>query len=164
MRTELHRPVALDRIGAHGMAVEIQARPEELAPVAARLGVVALDSLHCAFKLRRVGANTIEAQGMLRAQVTETCVVSLDPFSHEIAEAFTIHFVPEGMEHDDPDPDAVDQVPFAGNMVDLGEAAVEQLALALDPYPRKPGAELMTEPGAERANPFAALSGRHRQS
>jgi hypothetical protein len=51
-------------------------------------------------------------------------------------------------------------------MIDLGEVASEQLGLAIDPYPRKAGAEVPAEwtadPAAEPAsepkvNPFAAL-------
>jgi len=50
--------------------------------------------------------------------------------------------------------------------IDLGELAAEQLGLALDPYPRKPDAEVPAEWKAEpapepvadqRPNPFAAL-------
>ena len=41
--------------------------------------------------------------------------------------------------------------------IDLGEAAAEQLALALDPYPRAPGAVLEMEEEPEAA-PFAALA------
>ena len=78
MNPEVHRPVALDRIGPQGSAFEIDAGPDELSAIAARLRVIALASLHCAFKLRRIGATTIEAQGVLHARVTETCVVSLD--------------------------------------------------------------------------------------
>ncbi len=42
-------------------------------------------------------------------------------------------------------------------MIDLGEALAEQLALALDPYPRKPGAKLPSEASDDGANPFSAL-------
>ena len=159
-RPELHRPVALDRVGPRGLTVEVEAKPEELPAIAARLRILALASLHCAFKLRRVGASTVEAEGVLRAQVTETCVVSLDPFSHDLQEAFTVHFVPPGTEDDNPDPEAVDQIPCTGGAADLGEAAVEQLALALDPFPRKPGAVLPDEATTETPNPFAALLAR----
>ena len=159
-RPELHRPVALDRVGPRGLTVEVEAKPEELPAIAARLRILALASLHCAFKLRRVGASTVEAEGVLRAQVTETCVVSLDPFSHDLQEAFTVHFVPPGTEDDNPDPEAVDQIPCTGGAADLGEAAVEQLALALDPFPRKPGAVLPDEATTETPNPFAVLLAR----
>jgi len=160
MTPELHRPLALDRVGAHVLVVDVDAGPDELAAVAARLRVLALGSLHCAFKLRRIGAGIIEAQGVLRAQVTETCVVTLDPFSHEVRETFTVHFVPAGTENDDPDPEAVDQIPYPGSAADLGEAAVEQLALALDPYPRKPGASLPEELSVDGSSPFAGLLAR----
>lgn len=163
MTPELHRPIALDRIGPRGLAVEVEARPDELPAVAARLRVLALERLHCAFKLRRVGASTVAAEGVLRARVAETCVVSLDPFSHDVEETFTVHFVPPGTEDDDPDPEAIDQIPCAGSAADLGEAAVEQLALALDPFPRKPGASLPAEAADEAASPFAALLARRVQ-
>ncbi len=157
MNPELHRPVALDRIGPQGTAFDVDAKPGELPAIAARLRLVALSSLHCAFKLRRVGMTTIEAEGALRARVSETCVVTLDTFEHDVDEAFTVHFVPAGTEDDDPDPEAIDQIPFDGGAVDIGEAAVEQLALALDPYPRKPGAALPPDIAAEPDGPFAAL-------
>lgn len=157
MTPELHRPVTLDRVGPQGTVLTVDAAPGELPEIAARLRLVALASLHCAFKLRRIGAATIEAEGALCARVTETCVVTLDPFEHDVEETFTVHFVPAGSEDDDPDPEAVDQIPFDGGSVDIGEAAVEQLALTLDPYPRKPGAALPPELAAEPDGPFAAL-------
>ena len=156
-RPELHRPVALDRIGPHGATIAVDAEAGELPAIAARLHVVAVARLHCAFGLRRIGATTIEAQGVLRARLTETCVVSLDDFEHDVEEAFTVHFVPAGSEDDDPDPEAIDQIPFDGSSVDVGEAAVEQLALTLDPYPRQPGAALSPELTGEADGPFAAL-------
>ncbi len=157
MNPELSRPVALDRIGPLGTSLTVEAGTDELPAIAARLRVVALANLHCTFKLRRVGGTTIEAEGTLRARVTEICVVTLDEFDHDVNEAFTVHFVPTGSEDDDPDPEAIDQIPFEGGSIDVGEAAVEQLALALDPYPRKPGAALPRDLTAEPDGPFAAL-------
>jgi hypothetical protein len=43
-------------------------------------------------------------------------------------------------------------------MLDLGEAAAEQLALALDPYPRKPDARLLGAAEDPPGFPFAALA------
>ncbi len=156
--SEMHRPAALDRIGPNGTSVLVEANPEELPAIAARLGIPAVHALRCAFKLRRVGGSVIEAQGELVAGVTQLCVVSLDEFDDTVQEAFIVHFVPEGTEDDDPEPDAVDQVPFQGSAIDLGEAAVEQLALALDPYPRKPGAALPGDAGGPGLGAFAALA------
>jgi hypothetical protein len=41
--------------------------------------------------------------------------------------------------------------PFEGDAIDIGEAVAQQLALALDPYPRAPGASL--EGGGDSAQP-----------
>ena len=155
---ELSRPSALDHIGPATSEVTVEATPEELKAVAARLRVVAVHKLRCDYRLRRIGGTAIEAAGRLRASVTETCVVSLDHFAHKVAEDFVIHFVPAGTEDEDPEPDTPDQIPFEGAVIDLGEAAVEQLALALDPYPRKPGAALPDDAATEAPGPFSALS------
>jgi hypothetical protein len=41
--------------------------------------------------------------------------------------------------------------------IDLGQYAVEQLALSLDPFPRKPGAEFVQPEEPAEISPFAAL-------
>lgn len=157
MTPEVHRLVALDRVGPHGASVVVEANAAELAAVAARLGVPAVQAVRCAFKMRRVGG-VIEAEGELSARLTQVCVVSLDEFDGAVEDRFTIHFVPAGTEDEEPDPDAPDQVPFEGSSIDLGDAAVEQLALALDPYPRRPGAELPASSGDGPLGAFAALA------
>lgn len=160
MTPELHRPVALDRIGPQGTEVLVEAEPEELRRLAERMGVPGIGALRCRFRLRRIGGETVEAQGELHARVTQVCVVTLDEFEGTVDETFTVRFVPDGMEDAHTEPDTVDEIPYAGGAVDLGEAAAEQLALALDPYPRKPGAELSEEAPEPDANPFAVLAAR----
>lgn len=147
---ELHRPVPPDRLGTAEARHVVEASEAERAAVAVRLGIPAVRHLICRFALRRHGER-IEAEGALRATVVRECVVSLEPFEATVEEDFHLRFVPPGSEDDD-DPESVDQVPFDGNAIDLGEAAVEQLALALDPYPRAPGAAL-PEPDAPEPVP-----------
>ena len=158
MTPEVSRPAALDRIGLAGATVLVQAEAGELPAVAARLGVPAVHSLQCEFRLRRIGGSVVEAQGNLVASVTQQCVVSLEDFDDVVRDGFLVHFVPAGSEDDDPEPDAPDQIPYEGGTIDLGEAAVEQLALALDPYPRRPGAELPPEASDPGEGAFAALA------
>ena len=159
---ELSRPIALDRIGPQGITADVEAGSAELQAVAQRLGVPSVRQLGCTFRVRRIGPSLIEAQGTLHAAVEQVCVISLDTFVQDVRDAFTIHFVPSGTEDDDAEPDAVDQIPYEGSAVDLGEATVEQLALALDPYPRKPGATLSDAVQDGPSGPFAALAGRSR--
>ena len=157
MTVELHRPIPLSRIGAHPLDVRVQAEPDELAAVAARLRLPAVHSLRCGFTLNRSAKDVFDAHGSLTAEVEQTCVVSLDAFRSEVNESFHIRFVPEDALSDSLDPDAPDEVGYPGDVIDLGEAAVEQLALALDPYPHKPGTEPPAAASDAYANPFAGL-------
>lgn len=147
--TELHRPVLVRRVGPEGLTIAVEASAAECAALAERMQLPKVLALSCRFDLRPGGRGAVDAVGRLRARVVQVCVVSLDEFEAAVAEDFTVRFVPEGQESEDDDPEAVDESPYRGDAIDLGEAAAEQLALALDPYPRKPGAELPE--GAEGA-------------
>ena len=161
MTSELHRPVPADRVGAAGLAVTVEATAAELAALAQRMQVPDVLALRCVFWLTRLTADTVLAEAHLQATVVQTCVVSLDDFAAEIDEHFRVRFVPAGQESDDPDPEADDEIGYSGSTLDLGETAAEQVALALDPYPRAPGAELPEiEPDAQD-HPFAALRRPH---
>ena len=159
---ELSRTVALDRIRDTAFQTSFEASPDECDAVAGRLQEPAVEFLACGFTLHRPAAakrsGEIVGEGHLTARVQRECVVSLDLFVEEIDETFRVVFVPEGKETDDDDPESVDEIPYADSAIDLGEAAVEQLALVLDPYPRKPGAELPADLAGEASGPFAALA------
>jgi len=156
MTPEFSRVVQIARIreGTHRV---VEATGTEREAVAARLGLATVRQLGCAFDLDTAEAGAIQATGKLRARVTQTCVVSLEPFETEIAEDFQVRFVPAGTETDDFDLEADDEIPYHGAVLDLGEAVVEQLALVLEPFPRKPGAALPETP-EEATRPFAALA------
>ncbi|MEO8715428.1 MAG: YceD family protein [Acetobacteraceae bacterium] len=161
MTVELSRPLAAERVGATPIEIEVIASPAEREALAVRMGIPAVLDLRCTFALHRE-AGGIRADARLHARVMRVCVVSLDEFEAEVAEDFTVRFVPEGAEADEIDPEADDEVPYANATIDLGEAAAQQLALALDPYPRKPGAVLPDEPAAP-SNPFAGLDALRRR-
>ena len=157
MTPEITRPYPRDRIGNGAMFV-VEATAAERAALALRMGLPDVRSLHCDFDLHRPQAGRIVAKGRLRAQVTQNCVLSLESFDVEIDEVFEVCFVPSGTESDELDLERVDEVPYEGDTLDLGEAASEQLALALDPFPRKPGATVPEEGrDDEPKGPFAAL-------
>jgi uncharacterized metal-binding protein YceD (DUF177 family) len=159
---ELSRLIPLDRIRADDLPFKVESTADERDAVAGRLQESLVQALTCDFVLRRqIGTKRggeIAADGRLRASVQRECVVSLELFVEQIDEKFHLRFVPEGSESEDDDPDSADEVPYAGTVIDLGEAAVEQLALALDPYPRKPGAALPDDFLDAPSGPFAALA------
>jgi uncharacterized metal-binding protein YceD (DUF177 family) len=155
---ELSRIVRVEHVG-EGLDYRVEASEAERAAVAARLSVVSVGKLVCIFDLQRARAGVVPATGTLSAEVVQTCVVSLEPFATVVGEDFEVNFVPAGTETDELDLEAVDEVPYADGVIDLGEAATEQLALALDPFPRKPGAELPDAAAGEAEGPFSVLRG-----
>ena len=153
---ELSRIIRLEHIG-EGVIVDVEPNAAEREAIAQRLGIISVDALKCRFDLRRPLACTVHVTGRLRATVVQTCVVSVEPFETTVDEDFVVNFVPEGSEREELDLDAEDEIPYADGIIDLGEATTEQLALALDPFPRKPGATLPEEAAAIPDGPFAAL-------
>lgn len=157
---EFYRPVAVERIGPFGFERDIEATAEECAALAARFAIPAVHSLVCRFKLRRghdEDRAEILAEADLEASLRLVCVVTLDEFDAPFREQVTLRFVSAGTERDDHDSEEVDEIPYSGGEIDLGEAAAEQIALDLDPYPRKPGAALPDEAQDADLSPFAAL-------
>jgi uncharacterized metal-binding protein YceD (DUF177 family) len=157
MTPEFHRPLSLDRIGPQGLDMTVEATAAECSALAERMNIPAVLALSCEFHLIREGRDRVLARGALRASVTQTCVISLEEFDAPVQEVFQVRFVPSGEESDDDDPESDDEIPFEGNAIDLGEAAAEQLGLALDPYPRMPGVEMPEVESEPEDHPFAAL-------
>ncbi|QIG78803.1 YceD family protein [Stakelama tenebrarum] len=163
---EFSRPCRLDRIGAGESTETVEATPEERAALARRFGLAALDRLTAEFQVRRQDEG-VAARGHLRASLAQRCVVTGDPVPATIEERFDLRFLP-APEDGDPDAeielseDECDTMFFTGAAIDLGEAAAETMALALDPYPRSEGAaEALKEAGVlseEEAGPFGALA------
>ncbi len=157
-------------IGTVPVQRRIEAEPAECAALAAVFGLPEIASLAGDFTLTSpAGAGgVIEASLALTARVTQICVVTLEPFEADIAELARLRFIPaakfredsEIVEIDPESLDGPDELPYAGEVIDLGAALAEQLALALDPYPRKPGAKLPHSASSGDANPFAILAAR----
>lgn len=167
---EFSRPIEADRIAASASHFKFDANPAECAALADRFGLVSLDRFHASFSLRRLRKDLIRVNGHISASLVQACVVTLEPIPAEIAEDLELDFsesLDEPGSEMDLDAEAADgPEPLSGGMIDLGEVAAEQLGLALDPYPRKPGAEVPAEwagdPTPEpvpepKINPFAAL-------
>lgn len=162
-KPEFHRPLAIETIGPVGLERDVVADAGECADLATRLQLPRVFAASCRFQLSREGhdGEVVVAVGRLLARVELVCVVSLDLFEAAVDESFQIRFVPDGTQDDGADPDSDDELPYSGAAIDLGEAASEQLALSLDPYPRKPGAALPeAEPATAVVHPFAALAAR----
>lgn len=169
MMTEVlfSRPVRVEALPKDGLTQTIEANPSERAALAALNGLPGIAKLTATFVLRRAGRGGVRVEGTVHAEVTQTCVVSLEPFEATLDEPVDVRFAPaaeEGAARRAPTEtvllDAEDAPdPIVDGRIDLGALAAEFLALALDPYPRKPGVAFA--PPAEDAapeSPFDALA------
>lgn len=137
---EFSRPLRLATIPPGGSRIDVAANSEECRALARRFDLPSLAALSCSFALSREPGAVVRASGHLLASVTQICRRTLEEFPAEVAEHFEVLFVQRGHESAAFDPEAPDEIPYAGGVIDLGDAAAEQLALALDPWPRKPDA------------------------
>ncbi|QIE55191.1 DUF177 domain-containing protein [Pikeienuella piscinae] len=162
-----------DLPGLDGREIEERATETERAAIAEAYGLHDLAALRVEARVAREGRDGWRLDGRLVASATQNCVVTLEPVAAEIDEPFVRRLRPMSEEEAaaqaveiDLDPEAEDPPEPLGDGVDLGAAALETLALALDPYPRAPGAVFAPRASAPRGvaplteedvRPFAAL-------
>lgn len=143
---EFSVPIEVDEIPAKGLRRKITADAEALAALTTRFELREMTSLEASFEMKPLaGGPMIRVDGRLRADVTQTCVVSGDPVRTELDQDISIIFAPPAMIEENQEftlADADPPEPIDSGVIDLGELAAQQLVLALDPYPRKDGASL----------------------
>jgi len=150
---------------------DLTAEPADKPEIAGFLGLESLRSLGFQGEILPVGEDQWRVEGRLRAEVVQTCVVTLVPVTNRIEEDVARTYVPEEEfslpDEIDFDPESEDEPEPYGMSIDLGQLALESLSLALDPYPRAPGVPPIdveaTPPGAkplssEELKPFAKLA------
>lgn len=169
----LHRPIRVDEIKLRGSRISVRAQAAELAGIARMLDLPSVESLEAHYVLTRSGER-VKLEGEIKASLQQNCIVTLDPFPVAIAVPLQLDFAPEAPENprrksEDKDDGKIDievklneddpPEPIVDGGIDLGAVTLEFLALALDPYPRKPGAAFAEPaPEAPPESPFAALS------
>jgi len=164
----LSRVVRIDALPREGETVTIEASPAERQALAALNGLPAIASLTATLRVEPAGSGGARVTGAVHGELTQTCVVSLEPFEATVDEDIDVRFAPVDEEAagaareitlslaDEDDPD-----PVIDGRIDLGALVAEFFALGLDPYPRKPGVEFVAPPDeAPPASPFAALAAR----
>jgi len=167
-------PVALNEVPETGRHLNLVADANARSAIARLAGLVALPRLAASFDVTLHGGSGLHVVGEVSATVQQTCVVTLEEIENEIDEAIDLIFVSadgnadakhrlspspvgSGGEIDIPIDDAPEVL--VDGAVDLGAIATEFLLLAIDPYPRKPGAVFQAPTaGDDSAHPFAALA------
>lgn len=151
-------PVRLNQIGA---GLERRLEPDEAARVriARALDLASLDAFVAELTLAPAAVGW-RLEGRVRAEAVQTCGLTLEPLPVTVDQAFAVLLTEQADEADaeievtldDDAPDVVED-----GKIDLGQYAVEQLALTLDPFPRKPGARFEPPAQPEEPSPFAVL-------
>jgi uncharacterized metal-binding protein YceD (DUF177 family) len=155
------------------MVERIEATEHERTALAASLGIVAIDGLAAELTLVREQGGVIRVDGRVAADIVQSCVVSLVPLAQAIDEPISLRFAEEGSRaaQSPPKPAAEIRVDpgeedpaevLTGTSIDLGAIVVEHLILAIDPYPRAPGATPPDNPAEDVPgpgdSPFAVLA------
>jgi uncharacterized metal-binding protein YceD (DUF177 family) len=151
-------PVRLHQLGS-GVKRTLEADAATRARIVKALDLASLDAFTAEMELTPSPAGW-RLSGRVRASLAQTCGITLEPLPLKIDAPFSLTLA-EAVEEeadeivitmDDESPDLIEN-----GQIDLGQYAVEQLALRLDPFPRKPGAEFVQPPEPAEISPFAVL-------
>ncbi|MDI1296058.1 MAG: DUF177 domain-containing protein, partial [bacterium] len=143
---EFSRPVRVDQVSKLAGTVTIVADAAERAGLMRRFGLLALDRLEADYLLAEENG-VLFARGRARATLAQPCVASGMPVPESIDTDFVLRFLageeglPDGEEME-LDVEDCDTIGYSGNIIDMGEAVAETVALAMAPYPRSPDADI----------------------
>lgn len=146
---EFSRQLSIETLGADPVIERIEATAAERDALARRLALLSMDRLTAVLHVSRPeDGKAISVAGHFEADVTQACVVSLAPLRRQVSEDFTSLFSLDPADSGEGGPVEVDVAgedppeTLGPDGLDLGEAVVQQLAVALDPYPRDEAATL----------------------
>lgn len=154
------------RLGEIGSSVSRILVPDEVARkrIARDLGLVELASLEAEVVVEP-WLDGATLRGAWQAAVVQTCGVTLERLETRLADDFELKVVPADSPHapsleaqlaydpEAPEPPDV----LEGDVIDLAAYVVEHLALAVDPFPRKPGVEFEAPDMGRESSPFDVL-------
>jgi len=160
--------VNVTQIPESGLHREIEAGPAARAAIAKFAGLRELVFARASFDVSLRSGGRVHVAGSVKARIGQTCVVTLDPVENDIDEEIDLIFAPEEQISyaDAGDPEGEGTLPeppepIVNGVIDLGRLATDVLYLAIDPYPRKPGAVFKPQIAAAdpEDHPFASLKG-----
>ncbi|MDQ2633163.1 MAG: DUF177 domain-containing protein [Pseudomonadota bacterium] len=141
------------RLPQKGLPVVIEADARQRKALADAHGLLSVENFRADLLVTPWKRNGVKVSGHVEADITQECVVTLDPLQARIDEKVDGLFLPEdsklgrlgfdagGEIHVDAEgPDSPES--FSGDAIDVGALAEEFFGLGIDPYPRKPDAVL----------------------
>jgi uncharacterized metal-binding protein YceD (DUF177 family) len=162
----------LARLGNAGDQLTIVADDAQRAAIASWATIVSLESFEAKVEIKKLSPDRFGLAFHLVADVTQACVVSLEPVPSHLDHSFTreLHFtgpVRHRQASDDSVPEVVLDIEKEGPEeieslhYDLAAPLLEEFVLSLEPYPRRPGVEFAppSEAQDKPESPFAVLKG-----
>lgn len=172
-RSAISHAVSVTRMPQRGMPVRLEANDKERAALARDHGLVEVKSFVADLTVAKWRGDGVKLTGTVHADIVQTCSVTLEPMDAHVENDVDAVFVPEHSKLARMETDANGEIlldaegpdgpeTFAGDQLDVGQVAEEFFELGIDPYPKKPGAELppVSEADLEPAkvSPFAKLA------
>ena len=165
-RLSFHHTLALSQIAVGKVQFQLSPDIEALTAVAKDLDLERLLELSSTMTVRP-WLDGAAISGHFEARLEQVCGITLDIFEQTVGGEIDLRVVPRGspnapIETEDREVEWDSEVPdppevLDGDKIDLGAILVESLALAIDPFPRKPGAVFDYEPDTQEESPFAML-------
>ena len=161
------------RLPAKGLPVVVEADAKQRESLAAIHHLVSVERYRAELLVTPWNRNGVRVGGVVEADITQECVVTLDLVTASIREKVEGLFLPEDsklgrqgfngageivLDADGPDSPET----FSGDTIDVGALAEEFFGLAIDPYPRKPDAAIESA-GEADGGPDGVLQQKLRQ-
>lgn len=168
-QSEFSNVLNVDSLGETAIRIHLDADEAACSALAERFDLASVESLFGDLIVERIkGDGLIRVSGRMRASITQRCVVTGGFVPAEIGENVDERFgLPRGTEVeveiaiDEEDPPE----PIIESGIDLGEIISQYLGVAIEPYPKAPGAEIPQRYQAEKddvldtpKNPFEILT------
>ena len=158
----------LHEIPAGGLRETRTATEAERAALANELPIVSCEVLVVEYQIKPAGRDRYALTGRLQAEVTQACVISLEPIKATLDEPLDCKFVaptmiPDQQPEEQEALSVEDLEPIEDGTIDVGRIVFEVFSTSLDPYPRREDVEWQSphaqaDSEASAAGPFAALA------
>ncbi len=166
MQKEFSYPLQIDELGQGEQTYKLRADKGQLKTLAEILQVPAVNSFAADICLRfQKKRGILEVCGTAKADLGLISVISLEPFDKEYITEFKLTYDTNASYEDvyGEDDDIKNDVPdiVYDGKIDLGDIAIEQIALVMEDHPRKDGEEFnafIEDAEPVKNNPFAALA------
>ena len=166
MQKDFSYPLKIEDINQGEQTYKLRANKAQLETLSEILQIPAVNYFEADIKLTfQKKKGILDVSGEVRAGLTLISVISLDEFNKDYKSNFSLTYDTNATYEQirEMDEDIEDDIPdiVIDGKIDLGDIAIEQLALVMEDHPRKDGEEFISvieDDSPVRENPFAVLS------